>query len=681
MLYAVDNAKQYYSSMQSQDPLVDCTRCGSPLDGPTSTLSLHTVASYRDQVVSLSSKYRTYEVKRKSLLTFLTIQRLFSWALTFQFFVLASNIILVSMADSSAFQLLRNCSLSSRMVSGNTSAIGFLPVSCSDFCFILDFYIGWFLHLQLDLFWLVVVLLFQILVWHVYTSLTAWAASDCDTIWLSFRDELINTGYDVVLDMSRSCSGLCSSTINNFWVFADACFSAGGLILAISGFKSGHYIDLQRSIRMVAITWPRVFGDNFDWSNYLGFSFAKKMARNIQPYLPTISLLAGYAGIAAAAAYSAYNATIRSKPRRRNQETMVPQVTRIVPSADQIRREQPRNEPIDPDWVPHTFARQFPGNPTFPSTAKTLTGLLHIGGAYRATAFRAGNNLLTAVHCLCKHDGKFGAWVYNPDDKLYYFAPLVAAFKKHDCLLPEDGIAILDIPHATYFIGLPALSVDSHPTESGKCMVFHYTVDNSTAGGTWFPSVGEYDIPANKKVINTKASIGRGSSGGPVISRNGVMGVIHAESTVTNQALLITSEIVAFLKSGGAAAISSPAVASAMLVDQSYEPHCDRSCLQSLDSKTLFGVDHLALWNLFDGLLAQPSTRLENCPNTSGQSENVVSPQTLQRMTTQTEDVITFVEKIVEMRRKSKNERRESPDEVPQDNDNGWRSKAPVIIR
>jgi hypothetical protein len=258
---------------------------------------------------------------------------------------------------------------------------------------------------------------------------------------------------------------------------------------------------------------------------------------------------------------------------------------------------------------------------------------------------------------------------------------LVAAFKKHDCLIPEDGIAILDIPNSTYFVGLPALSIDSHPTESGKCMVFHFTSDNSEAGGTWFPSVGEYDIPANKKVINTKASIGRGSSGGPVISRNGVMGVVHAESTITNQALLITSEIVAFLKSGGAAATSSPAVASAMLVDQSYVPHCDQSCLQSLDSKTLFGVDHLALWSLFDGLLAQQSTRSENCPSTSGPSESAVSPQVLQRMMTETEDVVTFVEKIVEMRRKSKKERQESPDEVPRDDENGWRSVAPIIIR
>lgn len=263
----------------------------------------------------------------------------------------------------------------------------------------------------------------------------------------------------------------------------------------------------------------------------------------------TVALLSVFAAFGGATWYGA----------RRVYKTNAGGPLRVVPKKKQrVFDDVPDVRAIDPSelsFVPndpeqYSSTRTFPEHPTFNGVSVAEASIVRINGNYAATAFRVGNHLVTAIHCVGQESScpGYGIAVFNPDDNKYYWAPLEKFFRNKSPLVGGDGIAICSLPNCDYFSTRQStqLAVPKRTTRFAGS----YRLQNIKGRPTYSFSIGPCDV--EQYLLSFKSSVEPGSSGGPIINHDGsVIAVVVGHTQNTNYGLLITDEIRDFLTKGG----------------------------------------------------------------------------------------------------------------------------------
>lgn len=250
--------------------------------------------------------------------------------------------------------------------------------------------------------------------------------------------------------------------------------------------------------------------------------------------------------------------------------------TRVVPKKKQWVVPIPESLfPVDPrelhGFAPSStsYAKTWPEYPTFRGVSAVEASIVRINGSYGATCFRVGQNLVTAGHCVAKKENVktgekwYGVPCYNPIDEQVYWAPLekFVACSNVDAVM-GDGIAICSLPNHDFFLTRQSVQLAVPTKDQTHVGAFR------TQGFKGMPTYTFSISPCTFEdgIVLFKASIEPGTSGGPIINPDGsVMGVSCAHDPSTNVGMVITQEIVDFLKKGGGA---KPDLSGTTLDDQ-----------------------------------------------------------------------------------------------------------------
>lgn len=226
--------------------------------------------------------------------------------------------------------------------------------------------------------------------------------------------------------------------------------------------------------------------------------------------------------------------------------------TRVVPK----RKQEISDDTSDcPPASVCTSLADISGSSRFKGTGLVYSSLVRVKAAYVATAFRTGNFLVTAIHCLGyknKHSEEKGIWVENPQDRKYYWAPLEQQFINEGT---GDGVAVCSLPNSEYFILLKSCSLSVHKDEED---VMTFTCDVGSRAPTWTISVGMSYYSSETGLCYMFSTVKPGSSGGPIVNVDGsVVAIVYAETTMNgepvNVGIAFDEEVRSFLVSGGAA--------------------------------------------------------------------------------------------------------------------------------
>nr|QZZ63411.1 hypothetical protein [Leuven wasp-associated virus 7] len=330
--------------------------------------------------------------------------------------------------------------------------------------------------------------------------------------------------------------------------------------------------------------------------NRIKNSWIFSVASHAEPYL----WIAGFSG----AIFTFYKVCFkRGKPRRT--------------SVNRRRSQEHRNnvddvDPVDPVEVPSVV---LPGSPPFVGHNVVHRSLLQIRGKYTGTAFRCGNSIVTATHCLSKKDNQFGAWIFAPDEKKFYWAKHERTFRFSGTRIQGDGISVLSLPNCNWCISRTSAAVSVPP--SREMQVGAYLSNNDPNAPDWAFSSGGATFNAKSNNISLWASIAPGSSGGPALHPNGcVVGVVHAENQMHNVAIAFSQDIVDFLAQRPKAR-SLPAQEVTQEVGEFLE-----SCSEMSDSESILNeFQDGQLENNSDGRQAPKRKRTKKSENTTGDSK------------------------------------------------------------
>lgn len=206
----------------------------------------------------------------------------------------------------------------------------------------------------------------------------------------------------------------------------------------------------------------------------------------------------------------------------------------------------------------------IPSSPQFKGGELVHSSLVRVKASYMATGFRCGNSIITAIHCLGFKNEKSrekGVWLQNPEDDLFYWAPLEREFINAHA---EDGVAVCSLPNAQYFLNLRSVSL-CKPKSTEPVMSF--TLNVGSRKPTWSMSTGSSYLDENLGLTVITSTILRGSSGGPLMNTDGsVFAIVWAETTYKgepiNLGIGVSQEVIDFLVNGGAVVPSTSDIQS-----------------------------------------------------------------------------------------------------------------------
>jgi hypothetical protein len=152
----------------------------------------------------------------------------------------------------------------------------------------------------------------------------------------------------------------------------------------------------------------------------------------------------------------------------------------------------------------------------------------------KATAFKTGNYLCTAGHCLMEKDGVKGVTILK--DKIHFWCPLIREFPVgNGC---PDTVAFCQLP--VNMSGLKSLTAAPAPNDG-----WGYVVARVYGTDAIEPSFGSFETPHHW------CSTSEGSSGGPFLTEQGVVIGVHGiGSCDSNKFYPFTKEMVDFSKAG-----------------------------------------------------------------------------------------------------------------------------------
>lgn len=558
-LYYTDREGNLFASRTSTVP-TSCS-CGTALSATTSSWT-DCLLSHRNDFTTLATEYGHYRRKLAVYQPILFVHRFLTYLLR----ILLLAILFWGLVNlfPNAYSLLSDGCLSYATwlnvtlgpVWTGTAVGGFASAYLSGVHILLHLLENY--ATSADLFqWTVTLSCLIAFIWFIVEKFAESVAIDVDSAWNKCKISISNLATDLLVDLVRVGAVSPTNSIVDFWTFVDGCMCAGGLVAAIAGLSPGYYLSLQRSVHLFRLSLPGLCNlapDLFDWlvqSSQTTIQVAKRFSQAARPLVPSLAYLA----IPTSIGYYILSEILRSRnpPRRRTTDA---EDLAVVRNRNQQVEESPLDPPIDLETLPANQLTVFSDAPAFPHVSKALNSIIRIGQTYHATGFRCGNNIITAGHCLTKNSGGLGAWCYDPVAKNYAWAPSEFLAKEKG-VLPKDRIAILSLPNVPYFTGRQSLPLDVRGRSSGHCMVFCWNDSETDRTGAYAPSTSAYTIDGGS--LKYRATVVPGSSGGPVISESGVIGVVNAECGFSNHGIPLTPEIMTFLTHGRAAPSSGVA--------------------------------------------------------------------------------------------------------------------------
>lgn len=335
----------------------------------------------------------------------------------------------------------------------------------------------------------------------------------------------------------------CSSDAENAIGFVSSILTIISPVMAIwaSGYRS--FFMLERSLSIVARSWGYIV-DKIGW--FCNFVSALDWKRK--------TALGALAIASTVGGYWFYTRSIRKRKRR---SALVPRKKQII--SDEV----PNTHGAECDPMA-SYSVVLPDSPLFSGVDLVYKSLVKIHSSLMiATAFRVGQNLVTAGHCLTfkvKGSNERGIWIINPIDRKYYWAPLEKTFRRESSTVLWDSVAVCSLPNDTsnYFSSLNSLSLVIPQEE--KLKVGTFILDPLHRDPRWSFASGKakrkHDSHGcvDKWVLETDSSLKPGSSGGPVMNQNGsIVGVSYAETQNANFCLTISDDLIDFLRNGGGA--------------------------------------------------------------------------------------------------------------------------------
>lgn len=239
--------------------------------------------------------------------------------------------------------------------------------------------------------------------------------------------------------------------------------------------------------------------------------------------------------------------------------------TRVVPRKRQEISDDTSDCP--PAHVCNVMA-EIPGSAKFKGSGLVSASLVRVKASYIATAFRTGNFLVTAIHCVGlknKQSTEKGIWVENPEDRRYYWAPLEQSFLNESV---GDGVAVCSLPNSEYFVNLKSCSLGVHKDEEP---VMTFTCDCGSRIPSWTISTGTSFLFPDTGLCYMLSTVKPGSSGGPIMNTDGsIIAIVYAETNLNgdpiNVGIVINDDVRNFLVSGGAV---KPSTSESLTDDQS----------------------------------------------------------------------------------------------------------------
>jgi len=464
--------------------------------------------------------------------------------------------------------------------------------------------------------WTIALAALLVAIWLATSSLSEKLALDCDNAWQRLHTTATTAAGDLLYGLVSKGHISPTSTLVDLFTYIDGVLAAGGVFAAIAGISSGHYANLQRSVHLFRLSLPGLYSAAPEATEKLsGFfndlgSLFKRYTAVGSNFIPMAIKIA----VPTATAYYLYW-KIFCQTGGRGRRTTDADQSNVLPR----RENESNNNPVDPpNPISNIRVDQsalFPQCPSFQHCARVQNSIIMVGNRYHGTAFRIANYAITVAHCLSKHNGHLGAWLYDPVETTYYWAPLRKAAQKAG-MVPRDSIVMLDLPNTPYFLSRTALSIDTHPRSGDYCMVFSWEANQTSRQGNYAPAVGIYTLDG--LVLNTQASIRKGSSGGPILSTTGIIGCINAEAErITNFGIVFDQETIRFLGSSGAGPSSRQA-------ELSSEDPSDQMSIMTSSSTTISEVYSRILSGNTDGLTWGQKKSAMNYESTYGDPRRAV---------------------------------------------------------
>lgn len=355
-------------------------------------------------------------------------------------------------------------------------------------------------------------------------------------LFLSFNAFAVSTAVKKLRHRFMAINNTYSEAFN----LASGLLSVVGLAVTVFGSSGNHFFYLYRAWVGFAGLWPNTVGGiqslfNVEYRRRVSDSILGEFFRSIRPF-------AGW--ISAFALICTYNLKgIPQQPKNRKMDIRRKKDQEFVENVDDF-------EPVNPREVNSVSLVTIPNNPAFINANVVHRSLVQIQGNYTATAFRAGNYIVTAIHCLTTYNKGYGAWLFDPNEKKFYWAPLASRFKYDGTRIAGDGIAVLHLPQSNYFLARMSCPVGT-PVD-GTLFVATYLADNNRVKPNWAISTGNGVYRSDTNNITLWSSVESGSSGGPVLHTSGaVLGVIYAENAQHNIAFGLTKDVISFLARAG----------------------------------------------------------------------------------------------------------------------------------
>lgn len=424
-------------------------------------------------------------------------------------------------------------------------------------------------------------------------------------------------------------------------------FTLFGTLSALFGVIGADFVNFYRIWVFFASSWSTIgqhlsslFTTNF--RGRIRNSFLGRFAERIRPYagwiIGTIIILR----------FTSWK-SISKKPKRRPMGIPKKKNQQNLDNVDNF-------DAVDPGSVPDAPVVTIPSNPPVVNSNNVHRSLLQVRGNYFGTAFRVGNHLITAIHCLTKYNKSHGVFIYDPEEKKYYWAPLVKIFRNDKSRITSDGIAICDLPNSTYILTRHSASIAS--PNHGEFYAATWLSTNDELRPEWLISTGNAVQNDATNNISIWCSVGPGSSGGPVLSSQGsVVGVVYAENSLHNIAFAITKDVVDFLAKAG--------VARSQNLDAIFSQEEYFRKYMSIDRpEDMYPSSSQKLPRSMDGHIVPQNLSDESCLSTIGDSESECATDSLSC-------------KMGKDKKKRKQREKQKPGTLPEDGKEYLESKRP----